>query len=183
MYLQGPLSVPEVSLHVIAELAVIRLSLDVHRLEDLQLVENLYSAMWSIKRALQRDARAAVDAHWAGDVRRETDTKASRQVLGLSREGMERRGYRHMEGSKHLGHHVTKALVMHQADEVREGISRHLFRDTSGRRFGRPKTGTNAPPAASSPTATWSPVPSPHTSGSPIQTTPVPRAWTKVRPA
>src|SRR5690242_19275876 len=33
------------------ELAVIRLPLDVHRLEDLPRVENLYSAMWSVKRA------------------------------------------------------------------------------------------------------------------------------------
>src|SRR5262249_33836880 len=60
----------------------------------------------------------------------------------LSREGMERRGYRHMERSRHLGRHVTKALVMHQADEVWEGVSRHLFPDASGRRFGRPGTGT-----------------------------------------
>ncbi|MFD0502643.1 transposase [Streptomyces chiangmaiensis] len=124
------------------EPVVIRLPLDVHRLEDLQRVENLYSAMWAVKRALQRDARAAVDAYWAGDVRRETDAKAWRQALGLSREGMERRGYRHMERSKHLSHHVTKALVMHQADEVWEGIARHLFPDSTGRRFGRPKTGS-----------------------------------------
>ncbi|MGW9033221.1 transposase, partial [Streptomyces sp. NPDC055722] len=46
-----------------------------------------------------------------------------------------------MERSKHLGHHVTKALVMHQADEVWEGVARHLFPDATGRRFGRPKTG------------------------------------------
>ncbi|MGW2939342.1 hypothetical protein ACWDA7_48360, partial [Streptomyces sp. NPDC001156] len=44
------------------ELAVIRLPLDVHRLDDVQRVENLYWAMWAVKRALQRDARAAVDA-------------------------------------------------------------------------------------------------------------------------
>ncbi|REE58467.1 hypothetical protein BX257_0890 [Streptomyces sp. 3212.3] len=120
------------------ELAVIRLPLDVHRLEDLPRVENLYSAMWSVKRALQRDA---VDAYWAGDARRARDAKAWRAGLGLSREGMERRGYRHMEHSRHLGHHVTKALVMHQADEVWEGVSRHLFPDASSRRFGRPKPG------------------------------------------
>ncbi|MGW9030277.1 transposase [Streptomyces sp. NPDC055722] len=124
------------------EPAIIRLSLDVHRLEDLHRVENLYWAMWSVKRALQRDARAAVDAYWAGDVRRETDAKEWRQALGLSRQGMERRGYRHMERSGHLGHHVTKALVMHQADEVWEGVARHLFPDATGRRFSRPKTKT-----------------------------------------
>ncbi|MGW2940104.1 zinc ribbon domain-containing protein, partial [Streptomyces sp. NPDC001156] len=31
---------------------------------------------------------------------------------------------------------------MHQADEVWEGIARHLFPDATGRRFGRPKMGT-----------------------------------------
>ncbi|MFF4518961.1 zinc ribbon domain-containing protein [Streptomyces mirabilis] len=124
------------------ELAVIRLPLDVHDAAARRQVEQLYSAMWSVKRALQRDARAAVDVYWAGDVRRGVDAKAWRLELGLSREGMERRAYRHMEASQHLGHHVTKALVMHQADEVFEtSISRHLFPDASGRRFGRPRVG------------------------------------------
>jgi hypothetical protein len=99
--------------------------------------------MWDVKQALQRDARAAVDAYWAGTVRRETDAQAWRRELGLTREGLERRAYRHMERSGWLGHHVSKALVMHQADEVFEtSVSRHLFADTSGRRHGRPKTGT-----------------------------------------
>ncbi|MFI6493883.1 zinc ribbon domain-containing protein [Streptomyces sp. NPDC050564] len=123
------------------ELAVIRLTLDVDNLDDLHRLEQLYSAMWSLKRALQRDARGAVDAYWAGDVRRESDAKAWRRAVGLSREGMERRGYRHMEASRHLGHHVTKALVMHQADEVWEAVVRHLFPDATGRRFGRPQVG------------------------------------------
>ncbi|MEU6325613.1 hypothetical protein [Streptomyces sp. NPDC047009] len=46
------------------ELAVIRLPLDVSRLDSQHRVEQLYSAMWSVKLALQRDARAAVDAYW-----------------------------------------------------------------------------------------------------------------------
>jgi hypothetical protein len=100
------------------EPAVIRLPLDVHNPGARHRAEQLYSAMWSVKRAVQRDARNAVDAYRGGDVRRERDAKAWRVELGLSREGMERRAYRHMEKSKHLGHHVTKALVMHQADEV-----------------------------------------------------------------
>jgi hypothetical protein len=124
------------------ELAVIRLPLDASRLDGRRRVEQLYATMWSVKRALQRDARAAVDAYGAGDVRREENAKAWRVELGLSRQGMERRGYRHMERSRHLGRHVTKALVMHQADEVWESVSRHLFPDASGRRFGRPKTGS-----------------------------------------
>ena len=122
------------------ELAVIRLPLDVHDPATRHRTEDLFSAMWSVKRALQRDVRDAVDAYWAGDVRRDTDAKAWRLELGLSREGMERRAYRHMEKSQHLAHHVTKALVMHQADEVFEtAVSRHLFPDSSGCRFGRPK--------------------------------------------
>ncbi|MER6980028.1 transposase [Streptomyces carpinensis] len=124
------------------ELAVIRLSLDVHEPAARHRVEDLYSAMWSVKRALQRDARDAIDAYWAGDVRRQTNAKAWRLELGLSREGMERRAYRHMEKSKHLAHHVTKALVMHQADEVyATSVRRHLFADSSGHRHGRPKVG------------------------------------------
>ena len=56
------------------ELAVIRLPLDVHPNDEARL-ERLYSAMWDVKRALQRDARAAVDAYWAGDVRRGRRTR------------------------------------------------------------------------------------------------------------
>ncbi|MFD0119127.1 transposase [Streptomyces sp. NPDC127176] len=124
------------------ELAVIRLPLDVHDPGTRHRTEDLYSAMWSVKRALQHDARDAIDAYWAGYVRRATDAQAWRLELGLSREGMERRAYRHMENSRHLAHHVTKALVMHQADEVFEtSASRHLFADSSGHRFGRPKVG------------------------------------------
>ncbi|MGW9025433.1 hypothetical protein ACWGQ5_14605 [Streptomyces sp. NPDC055722] len=124
------------------ELAVIRLPLDVHDPGTRHRVEQLYSAMWSVKRALQRDARDAVDAYWGGDVRRQRDARAWRLELGLSREEMEHRAWRHMENSRHLGHHVTKALVMHQADEVFEtSVSRHLFPDSSGRRHGRPRVG------------------------------------------
>src|SRR5262249_54185634 len=90
------------SLGANTELAVIRLPLDVHDPGIRHRTEDLFSSMWSLKRALQRDARDAVDAYWAGDVRRETDAKAWRLQLGLSREGMERRAYRHMENSRHL---------------------------------------------------------------------------------
>jgi hypothetical protein len=56
---------------------------------------------------------------------------------------MERRAYAHMARSGWLGHHVSKALVMHQADEVYEtSVARHLFADASERWHGRPKTGT-----------------------------------------
>ncbi|MCJ0874885.1 transposase [Streptomyces sp. AP-93] len=105
-------------------------------------LENLFGAMWSIKRAAQRDARAKVDAYWTA--RRERDehgAKAVRQRLGLSREALERCTYKHLEASGHLKHHASKALAMHMADEVWNGVQRHLFPDTTGHRFGRPKTG------------------------------------------
>jgi hypothetical protein len=122
------------------ELAVIRLPLDIHP-DDEPRVEQIYSTMWTLKRALQRDARDAVDAYWAGTNRRQADAAAWRRELGLTREGMERRAYRHMERAGWFGHHATKALVMHQADEVFAGVSRHLFADASGRRHGRPNLG------------------------------------------
>ncbi|KAK1181889.1 transposase [Streptomyces sp. NBS 14/10] len=105
-------------------------------------VELLFGAMWQVKRALQRDARAVVDAYWAGDVRRERDAKAWRAELGLSRTGLEHRAYAHVGRSRWLGDHVSKALAMHQADEVWIGVARHLHPDASGRRAGRPRTGS-----------------------------------------
>jgi hypothetical protein len=120
-----------------SELAVIRLALVVPDPETLRRVEQMYS----VKRALQRDAAAVVEAYWAGDVRRADAPAAWRKQLGLSREGMERRAYRHMEHSRYLERYVSKALVMQQADDFFVGVNRHLFPDATGKRFGRPKTG------------------------------------------
>ncbi|MCX5392015.1 zinc ribbon domain-containing protein [Streptomyces sp. NBC_00094] len=109
---------------------------------DLDRLKNLFGAMWSVKRAVQRDARARVDAYW--DARHERagrGAKAVRQRLGLSREALERGAYRHLDGAGHVKHHATKALAMHMADEVWIGVQRHLFPDATGRRSGRPKPG------------------------------------------
>ncbi|WP_274562290.1 zinc ribbon domain-containing protein [Streptomyces spiramyceticus] len=109
---------------------------------DLARLDGLFGAMWSLKRVVQRDARAKVDAYWAAYHERERDgAKASRQRLGLSREALERCAYKHLEASGHLKHHASKALAMHIADEVWNGVSRHLFPDATGHRFGRPKVG------------------------------------------
>ncbi|MFE7599032.1 transposase [Streptomyces sp. NPDC057494] len=98
--------------------------------------------MWSIKRAIQRDVRAKVDAYWTAHREREQNgAKAVRQRLGLSREALERCAYRHLDDSMHLKHHASKALAMHMADEVWNGVSRHLFPDAAGHRSGRPRTG------------------------------------------
>ena len=99
------------------ELAVIRLPLDVHP-DDEPRLEQLFSGMWTVKRALQRDARDAVDAYWAGTSRREADAKAWRHELGLTREGMERRAYAHMERAGWLGHHVTNGDLLSRGVEV-----------------------------------------------------------------
>ncbi|WP_282694847.1 zinc ribbon domain-containing protein [Streptomyces sp. CC208A] len=109
---------------------------------DLVRLERLFGAMWSLKRAVQRDARARVDAYWAAfHERNEQGAKAVRQRLGLSREALERCAYRHLEAAGHLKHHVSKALAMHMADEVWNGVDRHLFADNTGKRHGRPKVG------------------------------------------
>src|ERR1700726_1697402 len=70
-----------------ALVSVVRLPLVVDDPADRRRVERLFSAMWSVKRALQRDARARVDAYWAGARRRAVDAKGWRAELGLSREG------------------------------------------------------------------------------------------------
>ncbi|MGW8886687.1 zinc ribbon domain-containing protein [Streptomyces sp. NPDC055749] len=109
---------------------------------DLARLDGLYGAMWSLKRAIQRDASAKVDAYWAAyHARNEQGAKAVRQRLGLSREALERRAYKHLEASGHLKHHASKALAMHMADEVWNGVQRHLFPDATGHRFGRPNVG------------------------------------------
>ncbi|MEU6088855.1 transposase [Streptomyces sp. NPDC047085] len=109
---------------------------------DLDRLEKLFGAIWSIKRAVQRDARARVNAYWAARRERDRDgMKAVRQRLGLSREALERCAYRHLENAGHLKHHATKALAMHIADEVWNGVSRHLFADNTGNRHGRPRVG------------------------------------------
>ncbi|MFH8736615.1 transposase [Streptomyces sp. NPDC017964] len=109
---------------------------------DLAGIKRLFGSMWSIKRAVQRDARAKVDAYWtAFHEREEHGAKVVRQRLGLNREALERCAYKHLDASGHLKHHVSKALAMHMAAEVWNGVQWHLFADATGKRHGRPKTG------------------------------------------
>ncbi|MER5310907.1 transposase [Streptomyces sp. NPDC002773] len=124
------------------QVSVMVLPLAVTDPADLARLEKLFGSMWSVKRAVQRDARARVDACWAARHERERDgAKAVRQRLGLSREALERCAYTHLEDSGHLKHHASKALAMHMADEVWNGVQRHLFPDATGHRSGKPKTG------------------------------------------
>jgi hypothetical protein len=106
-------------------------------------LERLFGAAWSLKRALGRDARSRAVAYRAGWRRRATAEQAGawRRELGLTREGLERAAYRHLDGAGHLRHHLSKAVAMHEADEVWNGVERHLFADASGRRHGLPHPG------------------------------------------
>ncbi|TDC92704.1 hypothetical protein [Actinomadura sp. 7K507] len=106
-------------------------------------LERLFGAAWSLKRALRRDARSRALAYRAGHRRRTPRAaKRWRVRLGLSRDALERAGYRHLDASGHLKHHLSKAVAMHIADEVWTGLERHLFADASGRRHGVPKVGS-----------------------------------------
>jgi hypothetical protein len=105
-------------------------------------LEKLSAAMHSIKRALQRDVRKRLGACWASPRRLQQDAAGWRKELGLSREGVERRAYSHLQRSGSLLSHVSKALAMHQADEVWAGVERHLFGDRQGKRSGMPRVGS-----------------------------------------
>lgn len=122
-------------------MSVIRLPLVVDEQAAARLGK-LFTGMFCVKRALQRDVRARVAAFWTGTHRREQDAAGWRRQLGLTRQGLERTAYAHLDSSGWLRHHATKALVMHQADEVWAGVERHLFPDSTGHRAGRPRTGS-----------------------------------------
>jgi hypothetical protein len=124
------------------QVSVIVLPLVVDGSGERRCLEKLFAAMHSIKRALQRDVRKRLGAYWASPRRLRQDATEWREQLGLTREGLERRAYRHLERSGWLLDHVSKALAMHQAGEVWAGVERHLFGDGEGRRSGMPRVGS-----------------------------------------
>ena len=105
-------------------------------------LEKLFAAMHSIKPALQLDVRKRLRAYWASPRRLQQDRAEWREQLGLTREGLERRAFRHLQGSRWLLSHLSKALAMHQAAEVWAGVARHLFGAGEGRRSGMPRVGS-----------------------------------------
>lgn len=122
---------------------MIRLSLDLSDPHQRRRLEQLYEAVFSLRRTLQRQAGRRCRAYWAASHEREV--KGGAQVgerLGLSRAGLEQAAYSHMERSRHLGHHLTKAVAMHTADQVWQAASRHLFPDASGRPAGAVRPGS-----------------------------------------
>ncbi|MEZ5117096.1 MAG: zinc ribbon domain-containing protein [Candidatus Nanopelagicales bacterium] len=122
--------------------SVIRLELDVSDPQARARVEKQWQAVYELRRALQRDARDRVDAyHAAYRERRGAGPKKVRERLGLSRKGIEAAASRHVDDSRWMRAHITKAVALHVADEVWNTIDRHLFPDTSGKRHGRPRVG------------------------------------------
>ncbi|WP_157095473.1 zinc ribbon domain-containing protein [Hoyosella altamirensis] len=125
------------------QVAVIALELDVSADSVMRRrVEQHWSAVFRLRRALQRDARNACTAYLAAHRERETGYKAVLARLGLSRKGVEARAKTHAEDSGWMRDHLTKATGLHVADEVWETCDRFLFPDRTGKRFGTPQIGS-----------------------------------------
>ncbi|MDA9912921.1 transposase [Candidatus Nanopelagicales bacterium] len=122
--------------------SVIKLELDLSDDQTRSGVEGQWEAVYRLRKALQRDAHARVNAYWAAPHERAQDPKSVRERLGVSRKGMESAAKAHVENSKWMRDHLTKATALHVADEVWESIDRHLFADSSGKRHGKPKIGS-----------------------------------------
>ncbi|TYC21991.1 transposase [Micromonospora sp. MP36] len=126
-----------------APTAVIRLEVDLTEPGRRRRVFGMFAAEFQLRRALQRQAQARVDAYWAAHrLRAEGGPAEARRRFRLSRAAFEQAAYQHLEESVWLRHHLTKALAMHLADEVWETVDRHLFADATGHRHGRPRVGT-----------------------------------------
>lgn len=121
--------------------SVIRLAVDTSDPLMRHRVETVFQATFDLRRAVQGDARARVDAYWAAPHERARSPKDTRERLGLSRSDLERAASGHLGAAPHLARGCTKAMAMHLADNVWTSVERHLFPDASGRRHGRPKVG------------------------------------------
>ncbi|GAB4983989.1 MULTISPECIES: zinc ribbon domain-containing protein [Mycobacterium] len=122
--------------------SVIRLELDASDHRARERLERQWEAVFRLRRALQRDAAARCLAYWAAHHERAADPKALRERLGLTRKGLEAAAKSHIEASRWMRDHLTKAIGLHVADEVWETVDRHLFADGSGRRHGPPRVGS-----------------------------------------
>jgi hypothetical protein len=121
--------------------SVLRLAIDTTDLVQRRLLEGMFSATFSVRRAVQRDARDRTRAYRAAWRERRKDPAAVRARVGLSREALERAAYAHVHAAPHLRRFVTKALAMHMADSVWTATERHLFPDATGKRSGMPHPG------------------------------------------
>jgi len=122
-------------------LSLLRLPLDVHDPVQRRRIGSMFSAGFSVYRAVQRDARDRTRAYWAAPRERALQPAAVRERLELSRTGLEHAAYAHVDAAPHLRRSLTKALAMHLADSVWSATERHLFRDATGERHGMPRPG------------------------------------------
>jgi hypothetical protein len=119
----------------------VRLALDASDQIQRRRLEKMFASGFAVRRALQHDARNRARAYRAARHERARDAAAVRERLGLSRRALEYTAYAHLDRAPHLRRHVTKALAMHLADGVWNGLERHLFRDASGKTHGMPRIG------------------------------------------
>ena len=138
---RGPNKVPPWQRRPEDGLAVLRLALDTTDPVQRDRVETMFSAAYSIRRAVQRDACDRVRAYWAARHERQRDEPAVRARLKLSKTGLEYAAYAHVDAAPHLRRAITKAVAMHVADNVWTATERHLFRDATGKRQGMPLPG------------------------------------------
>lgn len=122
--------------------SMIRLELDVSDARMRWRLERQWEAVFRLRRALQRDAAARCRAYWAAHNERARDPKALRERLGLTRKGIEAAAKTHIDASRWMRDHLTKAVGLHVADEIWETATRHLFTDSTGRRSGAPRVGS-----------------------------------------
>ena len=115
---------------------MLRLALDVSDPVRRSRIDSIFDAAYSLRRALQHDARDRSRAYWAATHERARDPAATRDRLGLSRKGLERAASDHVDRAPHVRRFVTKALALHLADSVWASAERHLFRDARGKRHG-----------------------------------------------
>ena len=120
---------------------MLRLALDTSDPMQRARIEAMFRAAYSVRRAVQRDARDRTRAYWAARQERARDPAAARDRLGLSRTALEHAAYGHLDAAPHLRRFVTKALAMHLADSVWAATERHLFPDARGQRIGMPRIG------------------------------------------
>jgi hypothetical protein len=139
---RGPNKQPPWSRDPAAGVSVLRLALDASDPVVRKRLEGIFGAAFSLRRALQRDARSRIDAYSAARHERASKGAAAvRERLGLSRDALERTAYRHLDLAPHLRAHVTKAMAMHLADSVWAPVERWLFGDSTGARSGKPGVG------------------------------------------
>ena len=124
-------------------LSVIELELDLSGdPETRRRVEKQFAAAFELQQALRRDARSRCKAYGAARKERaRTSPKEVRERLGLTKSGLQNAAYRHIDNSRWMRDHLTKALACHMGSNMWETASRHLFPDESGKYLGMPKVG------------------------------------------